>query len=607
MRIMLDAPHSATRSHRPRRRPRLRGALGSAPTAAASSLLAACGGTTAPSTTAAPTAAPAKPTTAPAAAPAAAPTTAPAPAAAAPTSAPQAQAKPTAAAAASVDGVIPSPAKDVPDAYLKLPPSFKSVAAVPAKGGKFSAAFISYSAPVPPRDQNTYWQEFEKRIGATYEPNMIAADGYKEKMAALIAGGDLPDITGIEQLNGPDLLKAINQGAFTDLTPHLEGDALKAYPNLAKIPDYGWKNVKIKKKIYGVPIVRFIPDRAMIFRGDWLDKFGGQKPKNADEFLALMVRFTKEDPAGHGKPDSFGLGGWASGGGGLWYSHPFFFNMFRVPHTWRQNPDGSLTNAVETPEYKQAVEYMKRLNDAGIFHPDAGSMTIQQAKDGFFGSQFGGYVDGWTAVTQHRDVQHFRKLDPNNPAAVILVPPGFDGGKPAVERSQGFFGMSCIPAAIGKDTERVKELLRIIDYATAPFGSEEYMFLRWGIAGTHYELQNGAPILNDKGRTEIGALTAGIGRRNDIFYYPDTPDDARLMQQWNKEQLDFGVENPTYGLFSPTFIAKNSELGTLTTDRIGGIIAGREPLSTFDTFVNEWRSRGGDAMRKEYEQELKSA
>ena len=96
--------------------------------------------------------------------------------------------------------------------------------------------------------------------------------------------------------------------------------------------------MRIKKKIFGVPIVRFIPDRALYFRGDWLQKLGAEKPKNADEFLALMTRFTKEDPAGARQADSFGLGGWAGGGGGLWYAFPFFTMMFRAPHTWRANP-----------------------------------------------------------------------------------------------------------------------------------------------------------------------------------------------------------------------------------------------------------------------------
>jgi putative aldouronate transport system substrate-binding protein len=277
--------------------------------------------------------------------------------------------------------------------------------------------------------------------------------------------------------------------------------------------------------------------------------------------------------------------------------------MFRVPHTWRLNGDGTLTHTVETSEYKQTIEYIKRLNDAGVFHPDSASMTIQQAKDSFLASQFGGYVDGWNGIPTARF--NFRQIDPNNPAAVILVPPGFDGGNPAVERSQGFFGMTCIPAKIGKDQERVKELLRIIDYATAPFGSEEYIFLRWGLEGVHYELKNGAPIQNDRGRTEVGSLSSGIGRRNDVFYYPDAPDDARLMQQWCKDQVQYGIDNPTYGLYSPTAIAKQQELGTFTQDRMVAIIAGREPLSSMDAFVADWRSRGGDQMRKEFEQELK--
>ena len=38
-----------------------------------------------------------------------------------------------------------------------------------------------------------------------------------------------------------------------------------------------------------------------------------------------------------------------------------------------------------------------------------------------------------------------------------------------------------------------------------------------------------------------------------------------------------------------------------------GIITGREPLSAFDAFVNDWRSRGGDQMRKEFEPELKGS
>lgn len=585
------------------RRALLRASLGGAAVIAGNALLAACGGSSSSGST--PSAAVAKPTVA--STTGGTTTTSTTSAAATSGNAAGATTVPSGSAAAGdvssafpPGSVIASPAPGVPQAYLKFPSQqFKSVAAVPGKGSKVTAVFIDYNPPVPPRDQNKYWQEFEKRVNITYEPNLIAADSYKEKMATLVAGGDLPDLTVVEQLNAPDLLKTVNQGAFTDLTPYLDGDAVKDYPNLAKIPDYAWENVKIKKKIYGVPIPRFIPDRALIFRGDWAEKMGNPHPKNADDFLDLMTKFTKNDPDGNGKPDTYGLGGWT----GLWFSHPFFLHMFRVPPTWRKNEDGTLTNAIETDEYKQMTTYIKKLHDAGIFHPDSFSMSIQQAKDGFLSGKFGGYADGWTAITTHRT--NFRKVDPNNPAAVILVPPGFDGGNPLVERSQGFFGMSCIPVKVGKDKERVKELLRVVDYCAAPFGSEEYTFLRWGIEGVHYQMKNGQPIATDLGQSEIDSLTSGIGRRNDVFYYPDAPDDARLMQQWCQEQMAHSAANPTYGLYSPTAIAKGAELTQLTTDRMVAIITGRDPFSAFDQFVKDWRSRGGDQARKEYEQALK--
>jgi putative aldouronate transport system substrate-binding protein len=38
------------------------------------------------------------------------------------------------------------------------------------------------------------------------------------------------------------------------------------------------------------------------------------------------------------------------------------------------------------------------------------------------------------------------------------------------------------------------------------------------------------------------------------------------------------------------------------SDGLGPIIAGGSPLSDFDKVLSDWRSAGGDQMRKEYEQ-----
>ena len=572
------------------RRALLRAARG----AAGAVTLAACGGTASPTAPAASTA----PPVGAAARPSPAATGAPVGAGAGTT-----PAGATGAAAspglATGEGIIPSPAPGVPEAYLKLPPPFKSVARPPSTGGKVSVAILTYSPPVPERGQNKYWQELERRLGLTYDATLIPPDAYREKTAVLIAGGSLPDLTFVEQLNAPDLLRAVDQGAFLDLTAALSGDRLKEYPNLAKIPDYAWKNVKIKGKIYGVPSPRFIPDRALLYRDDWAQKVGPAQPKNADEFRQLLQNMTHGDPDGNGRADTFGIGSW----GTFVLDLPFFQNMFRTPNEWRLNPDGTLTNTVETEEFKAAVAYVKQLWEAGLFHPDSLSQTVQQTKDGFSGGKFGAYLDGWTALATQRDT--LRNLDRQKTAS-ILVPPGHDGGKGVTDNSQGFFGFAAIPAKLGREEARVKELLRVCDYCCAPFGSEESVFLRYGLPGVHHEIRDGIPVLTDAGKSEIGALS-NIARRNDIFFYPTYPEDARLMQSLCRDQMAIGVDNPVISVISPTFVAKAGELNQLRIDRLIAIVSGRQPFSALDDYIREWRSRGGDQMRKEYQDGLKAS
>jgi putative aldouronate transport system substrate-binding protein len=462
-------------------------------------------------------------------------------------------------------------------------------------GGKLTTFIQSYSPPHAPKGENRYWQEWEKRVNVAYEPTVVPADNYREKLAAVTASGDLPDLTTVELLNAPDHFRVVQQGAYTDLTPYLTGENLKRFPNLARIPQYGWDNSKVNGKIWGVPSVRFLPDFNMVWRADWAQKLGGQ-PKNKNDFMELMKAFTQKDPDGNGKADSYGMGSWT----------PAVFNldimqhMFRAPNQWRL-AGGKLTHVVETEEFKAAVEYMRKLSEAGIYHPDAGSMTIQQAKDGLAGDKFGGYGDGWTAVITQRD--NAQKANRPRSSVEMFIPPGHDGGQGVTYNSSGYFGFAAIPAKVGKDQSRVEELLRICDFNCAPFGAEEFLFVRYGIEGYHYDLKDGAPILNDNGRKDIGALT-NFSRRNDVFYYPTAPDDARFMQNTCRDFLAIGIDNPCLTAYSPTWVAKAGELNQLRIDRVSAIVTGRDPLSKLDDYVREWRSRAGDQARKEYEEVL---
>ncbi len=554
------------------RRSLLRLALGGAASAASAALLAACGTRSSPSALSAVATAPATSVAALAA---------------------------TATVYLAGSGTLLSPVPNVPDAYLTPPPPFQSVAVVPGKGGKVSITKASQRPPAVPHDQNQWWQELEKRLGVAVNFTLVPLPQYTEKATALIASGDLPDLLLIAPLAAPDQYKAVQQGAFTDLTPYLTGDALKAYPNLAQYPASSWKNAAIRGKLSGVPRLGLVIGPALLYRQDWAERLGIPAPKNADEIARLFIAMTKNDPDGDGKPDT-----WALGGQGADWSMPFLRGMFRVPNGWRKNPDGTLTNQIETDEFKQTLAFARTLDEAGIYHPDAATMNRTQATNALIAGAIGGYADALIQLNGDLRVRFEAKRV--NPAANLgaLVPPGFDGGTGVTYNGPGFGSIAGIPAKEGKDPERVKELLRILDYFSAPFGSEEYNFLTFGIAGVHHTVQpDGTRILNDRGRAEIGELGT-IVVPPPVFSYPSDPGDAQYLQATAARIAALGIDNPALTAFSPTNAVKSTELNQLGADRITAIITGRDPLTALDAYIKDWKARGGDQIRKEFEQDI---
>jgi len=613
----MDARECQTRTvlHR-------RGVLQLAVATASATLLAACGEATAPTAPASPPPNPAIPATVAATLPAQKTTgvvstvapTAPAPTAArtvapaiAPTIAtPALTTAPTAASPTTrntVDGLIPSPAPGVPDAWTKLPPATKSVAATPGHGSKVTIFQYNNLTPLPPKTENRYLQEFEKRLGVTLEIDLVPQAAYPEKIEALTASGNLADLMYVDLNLVPGQARTIVQGAYTDLTPFLTGDGLKEFPNLAQFPPQAWKNVAINGKIYGVPRPRWQAASPLMFRSDWAEKFGGL-PKNADQFFDLMVKFTKGDPDGNGKDDTYGMTSKLNGAG--IFNHDWISSMFRVPNEWRLNTDGTLTKDIETEEFRAAITYQKRLWDAGVFHPDAATHSTNQAKDLFLTGKVGGYFDSVTAIGGMNGLRgRLRQLNANG-KMVGLVPPGYDGGAPITHNGFGYFGFIAVPAKVGRDRERAKELLQILNYYTAPFGSEEYLFLQYGLEGIHHTVQpDGTRVVTDLGKRDISDIP-NLTNAPQVAYYPGAPGDAEYIQGLVRDMQAVGADNPALTAFSPTLAAKGGELAQLKVDRLTAIITGREPPSALDGYVKDWRSRGGDQIRKELQDALKS-
>lgn len=497
-----------------------------------------------------------------------------------------------------IPGASISDVEGVPPAYSQYPrDQVASVSDVPGKGGEVSTFQILFQAPPP---QNNPWlKELDKRLGVTLDPTYAAGAAYGEKVQTLIASGDLPDIVFAERESAPAIVKPMQQGAFTDLTEVLAGSGIDKYPNLAKIPTYSWRNSSLDGKILGVPRPLPLINGTTMYRSDWAKDLGfTEPPKDAKEVAELLSAFTKGKHRGKKKGDTWGLA--MIDHGMVWATQ-----MFRTPNDWRLEDDGSLTNEIETDEYEAAVEWTAKLWKSGAFHPDAATMSALDAQSMYQSGKIGLLPAGITP--------HYRSLRPvllsNDPQAeaTAIAAPGWDGGKGTVGQENGYWGVAAIPAEVGKDKARLEELLAIINYWCAPFGSEEHTFINYGIEGRHFTYDDeGTPVAKEGDAPLVEAFGPSflVQPLEATFFFPGDAEGAIEAQEFVAAALPESVENPVRSVTSEAAVRQNEALAQLETDYLYGMITGRRSLNEFKTWRKRWRSTGGDQIRDEYETAL---
>lgn len=494
------------------------------------------------------------------------------------------------------NGFYPSGTPGVPDAWTKMPERFKSTDGVPGSGGKVTAMVMVYGAPPPPKEDNAYWQGLDERLGVSWEPILVPNSSYGEKATAIIASGDMPDMfyLNYNQTLSP-LAKFVQQGAFLDLTPYVTGDAIKEYPNLATFPDFMWEATMMDGKIYGIPCPSGRSGQVPAYRTDWSDKLIGGMPTDATSFRDALVGMARNDPDGNGNADTWGLGRYSSD-----WDMGIFYPMFRVPNGWRANDDGSFTNRVETDEFRMAVQFMAQLFKDGAFHPDSAAMQYEEALQLFQSGRVGVHVDGSAIYGKGGFLETVRQYQPDAKLA-RLIPFGHDGGQGVTYNLPGIFGFTAIPSTV-TDEERITELLRIFNWLSAPFGSEEWLYKSYGEEGTHFEYnENGFPVANELYQQENGGLTAYIGGNLLVNVNAEQPELGPLLTDEGNAIYKLGIDDPTANLFSPAAIDKGSTLSQIVADGITDIITGRADMSRLDQIISDWRGRGGDEVRGEYE------
>jgi putative aldouronate transport system substrate-binding protein len=420
-----------------------------------------------------------------------------------------------------------------------------------------------------------------------------------------MAGGDLPDTIHV---GGSATVAALISAQFVqtqcaDLTPYLAGDAARDYPNLAAIPTHAYKasGGVFDNRLYGVPVHRYLPAFWFARNIDVWDKEIGADvvPKDADDFKRILQQLNRP------QENRWAIGNHATNpNSSTMYGMVSFLEMFGAPNMWALDSSGKLLRDRETEPYKAAIGYLKDLIGSGLYPPDI-QTPEGNPRAGYLAGKFvvsnEAFGNGWNDLWR-------RGLQQTTPRRYTFMQP-FSAN--ASETPRHFLTAGTIAYNIIKkgSPERVKEVLRIMNYLAAPFGTQEDLLLSYGLRDQDYTLDaDGNPAPTPAGIANSSYVPwQYLSHRPYVWYQADLPGYAGASFEVEQTLVGVGVTDPTRGYHSPTQSRKGVAADQAFHDGIADILFNRRPFSDFDQLVTDWRTNAGDTIRKEFLDEITSA
>ena len=477
-----------------------------------------------------------------------------------------------------------------------------SAASESGKGEKPTITFMATSfhgTDLKNEHSDEVIQKYEDYTGIHVDWRWENNDTYDEKFGlTLMDRENMPMIlTGQADLTG-NVVDAARKGAFWDLTPFLQDK--EAYPNLSQADPDVLKALTVDGEIIGIYRARALGRYGLSYRTDWAEAVGiTEAPKTIEDVYDMLYKFTYEDPDGNGKDDTYGLEMTK-------YTGPLDIiqTWFGTGNEWVEQ-DGKMIPVHQTAEYKEALDWLKKIYDDGLVRRDWATVDSGTFQDGCKKGEAGVFIDvidGGQRIWQYfldNDVKSV--VDPSKSATMTLVGPIND----RTLATSGFNGYYLITKAGAKTEEDVKNCLTFLDKMC---DNEMMVLADYGLEGTNYEINEAGNIVNIWEQEAQYSPSAGLNQS--LAYIPNlmSTDPVLEMEEPKKKQYEiyeyneaYAVKNPALGYLANSEV--NAEVGTdieqIIEDARTQYICGQIDDAGLEAAAQQWLDRGGDRLIEE--------
>lgn len=426
-----------------------------------------------------------------------------------------------------------------------------------------------------------------------------------ENFNIMVASGEYPDAIYTRWNNYPGgLNKAVSDGLLIKLDEYAD-----SMPNLLNVFA---ENPELKRQaslddgsLAWFPAATTDYHRrafnGVLVRQDWLDKLGLSMPTTIDEFKAMLVAFTTQDPNGNGEADELGI---IDRQQDVVNMLNLLAGAWGVRDSWQVDPDtGKIAYGPILPGYKDYLQTMHEWYEEGLIDKEFAS-TDAKMKTAKITASNAGVFQGNTADFE----KYMRLLQEENPDVQFagmpyLVGPAGKDYATDENRVRLVWGQGI---GVTTSCKNVPAVLKFLDYGYSPEGYEYY---GWGIEGESYTKENGEyqlteVITNDPDKLPTTSAIVRFAFGNNGFAKLHNIDFWRATELNNQPSRDanemwFGADNtlllPLLNLTdeeSDQLASIMNEVDTYNDEMFVKFIIGSEPIENFDRFVETIKAMG---------------
>ncbi|MDR1641467.1 MAG: extracellular solute-binding protein, partial [Clostridiales bacterium] len=456
----------------------------------------------------------------------------------------------------------------------------------------------------------------------------ITTDAYRNKVNALLATGDLPDVMRWGDVSW--FRQAQEAGYLADITDVFDqyaGESVKNYKEL--YPDC-FTGASVDGRLYGFPYIddKFHQAAYLWIRDDWLANTNSKPPTTVDEMIELARKFTFEDPDKDGLNDTYGFAlhkqlVLSNYGTLLGLTSAYGVPGYNATGVFYRGDDGKITFPYIQPGMKETLAVARQMYEEGLIDPefitkDTSNMEAD-ISEGKYGMM---YHMNWG--TWHPFNYSFEKDGViTRPYPVPTVP-----GRPykmGIESNIG--GEIFVISKSCKNPEALMKILNLYNKVAIEFTDQDDFLKYWSdeqyrlcpiYIGIPTELHAPAiwQAIEDGGKD-----IAGVARQNYQYvldFESGANHDANAYGTWGQmfKEGAGGSMNIALNVYRPAgalvtnimsterpeiWLQNSSVLQTLLETSFTDIILGNKPLDSFDTFVADWLKAGGQQTLDEME------